>query len=169
MTKGFGKKTLANQVVALNRKAVCTPKVVSLEEFKSLNKKKSVRTILVVDDDQIIRNAIKRVFEGDSIRVLTAKDAMEFSRVLENEELDVILLDIGLPWVNGYELCGLLKSQPSLRDLPVAFVSGNKTEDDVRRGFEAGCDEYITKPFEVEDLKKVVNRLLAKDSPPTAV
>ena len=109
-----------------------------------------------------MRNAIKRIFEKEHYRVLVAKDAMELSKIIEDTKLDLILLDINLPWVDGYELCTLLKAHPALKHLPVAFISGNKTEEDIKRGFEAGCDEYITKPFEVDDLQNTVNQLLLK-------
>ena len=121
-------------------------------------------TILVVDDEPVMRNAIKRIFEKENYRVLIAKDAMELSKIIEDTKLDLILLDIQLPWVDGYELCALLKSHPLLKNLPVAFVSGNKTEEDIRKGFDAGCDEYITKPFEVEAIQKMVSQLLLKSS-----
>ena len=79
---------------------------------------------------------------------------MGLSKIIEDTKLDLILLDIQLPWVDGYELCALLKITPPPKNLPVAFVSGNKTEEDIRKGFDAGCDEYITKPFEVEAIQK---------------
>lgn len=164
MKRSFGDKTFTKQVAALNKKAVCQNKVVNLDEFRAVTKRAEARTILVVDDEVVMRNAIKRIFEKDNYRVLVAKDAMELSKILEDTRLDLILLDVNLPWVDGYELCSLLKSHPTLKHLPVAFISGNKSEEDIRRGFEAGADEYITKPFEVEDIEKAVSSLLLKSS-----
>lgn len=160
----FGDKSFAKQVAALNKKAVAQSKVVSLEDYRAASKHLEARTILVVDDELVMRNAIKRIFEKENYRVLVAKDAMELSKIIEDTRLDLILLDINLPWVDGYELCSLLKSHPMLKHLPVAFISGNKTEEDIRKGFEAGCDEYITKPFEVDEIQKTVSELLLKSS-----
>lgn len=61
-----------------------------------------------------MRNAVKRIFEKENYRVLMAKDAMELSKILEDTRLDLILLDVNLPWVDGYELCQLIKSQQFL-------------------------------------------------------
>ncbi len=165
MTKRpFGEKSFAKQVAALNKRAVAQTKVVSLDDYRSAAKSTEAKTILVVDDELVMRNAIKRVFEKDNYRVLVAKDAMELSKIIEDTRLDLVLLDINLPWVDGYELCRLLKSHPTLKHLPVAFISGNKTEEDIRKGFDAGCDEYITKPFEVDEIQKTVSDLLLKSS-----
>jgi DNA-binding response OmpR family regulator len=160
--KTFTDHSFSRQVAALNKRAVAQSKVVNLREYRDVVSSGHSRTILIVDDELVMRNAIKRIFEKEKYRVLVAKDAMELSKIIEDTKLDLILLDINLPWVDGYELCSLLKSHPSLKHLPVAFISGNKTEDDIKRGFEAGCDEYITKPFEVDDLQNTVNQLLLK-------
>jgi DNA-binding response OmpR family regulator len=158
----FGDKSLSKQVAELNKKAVAQNKVVSLDDYRTASRRMETKTILVVDDELVMRNAIKRIFEKENYRVLVAKDAMELSKIIEDTRIDLILLDINLPWVDGYELCGLLKSKPLLKDLPVAFISGNKTEDDIRRGFEAGCDEYITKPFDVDEIQRTVRDLLTR-------
>lgn len=160
--KSFTDQSFSRQVAALNKRAVAQSKVVNLREYRDVVSNGHSKTILVVDDELVMRNAIKRIFEKEKYRVLVAKDAMELSKIIEDTKLDLILLDINLPWVDGYELCSLLKSHPALKHLPVAFVSGNKTEEDIKRGFEAGCDEYITKPFEVDELQNTVNQLLLK-------
>lgn len=164
MKKTFGDKSFTRQVAALNKKAVAQNKVVSLDEYRAVSKRVEAQTILIVDDEVVMRNAIKRIFEKENYRVLMAKDAMELSKILEDTRLDLILLDVNLPWVDGYELCQLIKGHPMLRHIPVAFVSGNKTEEDIRKGFEAGADDYITKPFEVQDIEKTVANLLLKKS-----
>lgn len=162
--KTFGDQSFTKQVAALNKKAVCQNKVVSLDEYRSVSKRVESPTILIVDDEVVMRNAVKRIFEKENYRVLMAKDAMELSKILEDTRLDLILLDVNLPWVDGYELCQLIKSHPMLKHIPVAFISGNKTEEDIRKGYEAGADDYITKPFEVEDIEKTVATLLLKKS-----
>ena len=154
----FGDQGFSKKVAELNKKALAHEHVVSLDAYRAASKNHEHKTILVVDDEPVMRNAIKRIFERENYRVLVAKDAMELSKILEDTKLDLILLDVQLPWVDGYELCSLLKSSPVLRNLPVAFISGNKTEEDIRKGFDSGCDDYITKPFEVENLQRTVNQ-----------
>jgi CheY-like chemotaxis protein len=163
-TRRFGDKSFSKQVSELGKKALAQEKVVSLADYRNAVKKPNAPTILVVDDELVMRNAIKRIFEKENYHVVVAKDAMELSKIIEDTKLDLILLDINLPWVDGLELCNLIKSHPQLKRLPVAFISGNKTDEDIRKGFEAGCDEYITKPFEVDELQKTVNQLLLKSS-----
>lgn len=160
--KRFTDHSFSKQIAALNKKAVAQSKIVSLKDYREVAAPQSTKTILVVDDELVMRNAIKRIFEKERYRVLVAKDAMELSKIIEDTKLDLVLLDINLPWVDGYELCSLLKAHPLLNHLPVAFVSGNKTEEDIRRGFEAGCDEYIAKPFEVDEIQNTVNQLLMR-------
>jgi CheY-like chemotaxis protein len=164
MKRRFGDKSFSKQVAELGRRAVAQGKVVSLEDYRNAATKAEQKSILVVDDELVMRNAIKRIFEKENYRVLVAKDAMELSKIIEDTKLDLVLLDINLPWVDGYELCGLMKSHPLLKHLPIAFVSGNKSEDDIKKGYAAGCDEYITKPFEVEEIQKAVTKLLLKSS-----
>lgn len=164
MKRNFGGSTFAKRVAALNKKAVCQNKVVSLQDYRDVALKTEAKSILIVDDEIVMRNAIKRIFEKENYKVLVAKDGMELSKIIEDVRLDLILLDINLPWVDGYELCRLIKSNPNFSHLPVAFISGNKSEEDVRRGYEAGADDYITKPFEVSDIQKSVEDLLLKSS-----
>ncbi len=158
--KPSGDKGFAKQVAALNRRALAQSKVVSLQDYRSATPHAEAKTILIIDDDVSMRNAIKRIFEKDNFKVLAACNALEFSKIIEETTPDVILIDVGLPWVNGLELCTLLKSHAGLKDIPVAIVSGNKTEEDIRKGYDAGADQYVTKPFEVDDIYRIVVELL---------
>ncbi len=158
--KPGGDKAFARQIAELNKKAMAQEHVVSLDQYRTAAKHVDPNTILIIDDEPVMRNAIKRIFEKDQFTVLAARDAMEFSKIIEETIPDLVLLDIGLPWVSGYELCELLKSHPILKEVPVVVISGNKAEEDIRKGFEYGADEYITKPFEVDDLYTTVKKLL---------
>ncbi len=150
--KKTGSSSLSKQVEEMKKKKLCEAKVVSLTDFRELRKPAESKTILVVDDDEIMRAALKRLLEAASYKVILASDGMELSKVLEATKLDLILLDVNLPWVDGLELCRLIKGHGSLKHVPLLFVSGNKSEKDIQEGFAAGGDEYITKPFEVDTL-----------------
>jgi CheY-like chemotaxis protein len=160
----FGDQNFAKKVAKLNCKAMAQEHIVNLSDYRAAARSPETKTILIVDDEPVMQNAIKRIFEKEYYRVLVAKDALELSKIIKDTKIDLILLDIQLPWVDGYELCALLKSHPILKNLAVAFVSGNKTEEDIRKGFDAGCDEYLTKPFEIETIQKMVKQLLLKSS-----
>jgi two-component system aerobic respiration control protein ArcA len=157
-------KTLRRQIESIKRQKIVAKKVVSLSDFRNLKQTIETRTILVVDDDEIMRNALKRILEASGYKVLLASDGLELSKILEVNRLDMVLLDVNLPWVDGYELCKLLKSHHSLSKVPLVFVSARKEEEDIQRGFDAGCDEYITKPFDIEKMTETISRILATGS-----
>lgn len=151
--------SIRKKVEAIKRSKLIAKKVVNLADFRQLKAAIETRTILAVDDDEIMRAALKRILESEGYRVFVAEDGLELSRVLETTRLDLILLDVNLPWVSGYELCKLIKGHPHLKHVPLFLISAHKTKEDIDRGFEAGCDDYIAKPF---DLDKVINAINAR-------
>lgn len=157
-------KTLRKQIENIKRQKMAAKKVVSLTDFRELKKSMDSRTILVVDDDEVMRAALKRILQQEGYKVIMAEDGLELSKVLENTRLDMILLDVNLPWVDGLELTGLIKDHHALKHVPLILVSARKTKEDVERGFEAGCNDYVTKPFDVDHITGVINQLLLKSS-----
>ena len=147
-------------MISSPKKRIAEAKVVSLSEYKGLKFKKEQINLLVVEDDESIRLALKRIFESEGYNVKTAADGTQLSSVLDDSPLDLIILDIGLPWINGYELAKLMKENDDLKEIPLIFVSGRTSELDVKRGFDVGADDYIKKPFEMDHVKKAVNTLL---------
>lgn len=169
MTKKIGPppradKYLRRKIESMKRQRICAKKVVSLADFRDLQKAIDTRNVLVVDDDEVMRNGLKRLLEAEGYRVLLAGDGLELSRVLESNRLDMILLDVNLPWVDGIELCKLIKQHYTLKDVPLVLISGRKAKEDVERGFAAGCNDYITKPFDIDYVTSVVGRLILKSS-----
>jgi DNA-binding response OmpR family regulator len=157
-------KSLRKQIESIKRQKIVNKKVVSLNDFRELKQKIDTRTILVVDDDEIMRSALKRILENESYKVILAEDGLELSKVLETVRLDLVLLDVNLPWVDGFELCRLVKGHHSLCDVPLILVSARKGEEDIKSGFDAGCDDYVTKPFDVEYMTNVISKMLLKKS-----
>ncbi len=153
-------KSITKQIESIKRSKLCSKKIVSLEEFRELKKSVNAKAILVVDDDEMMRNALIRIFENENYKVLTACDGLELSKILENTRLDLIILDINLPWVDGFEVCRILKAHPIMKHIPLIFLSGRKQDEDVQRGFEYGCDDYITKPFDIQEITEAVSKLL---------
>jgi two-component system, OmpR family, aerobic respiration control protein ArcA len=164
MSRGSGRsintKKLVDKIEKMTRDKITKEKVVSLDDFRSLKKKEEPKTILVIDDDETMRQALKRIFESEGYRVLVAADGTQLSQVLDESPLELIVLDIGLPWINGFELCKLLKENDDLKKIPLVFISAKTSELDVRRGFEVGADDYIKKPFDVNEIKNTVRTLL---------
>lgn len=158
--KKIDTKSLVSKIEKITREKITKSDVVSLDEYRRFTQKPESRTILIVEDDETMRNALKRIFESEGYRVLPAADGTQLSDVLDDNVVDLIILDIGLPWINGLELAKLLKEHHELKQIPLIFISGKTSEIDVRRGFEVGADDYIKKPFDVDKIKKTVQTLL---------
>jgi len=121
---------------------------------------KSAAHLLVVDDDETTRNVLKRLFEKEGFDVMLASDATELVKVLEDHPPELILLDINLPWVDGFELCKLLKNHEDLKDVPIVFISGRKSEIDKKHAFKLGAHDYLTKPFNIKEITQTVRTLI---------
>ncbi len=153
-------KDLVKKIEKITKERMTSDSVVDLHAFRDFKTKQNPKTILVIEDDETMRGALKRIFESDGMIVKTAADGTQLAMVLDDNPIDLIMLDVGLPWINGLELAKLLKEHEDLKHIPLVFVSGKTSEFDVKRGFEAGADDYIKKPFDIEKIKKTVHTLL---------
>lgn len=157
---GLTTRELVAKIERLTRERMAKEKVVSLRDFRELNQRPESVTVLIIDDDETMRRALRRIFEDEGFRTITAADGTQLSTVLEESAIDIILLDVGLPWINGFELAQLMRESDELKHIPLIFVSGRGTDEDIKRGFAVGASDYITKPFEIEQIKKSVSALL---------
>lgn len=158
--KKINTKDLVHRIEEITKERMSKEKVVSLENFRAVSDDKLPYTILIIEDDETIRKAMTRIFENEDYRVISAADGTQLSSVLDNSPIDFIILDVGLPWVNGYELAELMKAHKDLRFIPLIFVSGRTSEADIKQAFQVGADDYIKKPFDIEKLKKTVKTLI---------
>jgi len=120
-------------------------------------------TVLVVDDDPFIRELIADTL-GGAYRVICHENAEAALAGAEAERPDAILLDVELPGIDGYETCRKLKQQKTLAALPVIFISAHDRIEDRLRGYEAGGDDYIVKPFDPQELAAKLARILGSVS-----
>ena len=117
-----------------------------------MNKK---QTILIVDDTkENIDVLIELLSIYDLIPVLSGEDALE---IVENEDIDLVLLDIMMPEMDGFEVCEILKNNHKTKNIPIIFLSAKDKHDDIQKGFELGAVDYITKPFNPHELLSRVN------------
>jgi len=107
--------------------------------------------ILLIEDDMPVAMMMVHLLTRAGCEVTTASDAVQGMERVQSGDFDLITLDVDLPWMNGIEVCRRLKSDGRLAHIPVVFVSARSSEADVRRGFEAGAIDYITKPFDSAD------------------
>lgn len=117
-------------------------------------------TVLVVEDSLPQREMITSLLRGVGLQVDTAGDGVEALEHLQGPLPDVIVLDIVMPRMNGYELCRKLKADPSTQHVPVVLCSSKGEEFDRYWGMKQGADAYITKPFRPDDMISTVRQLL---------
>jgi DNA-binding response OmpR family regulator len=112
-----------------------------------------------VDDDAMMREIVEDML-GGSFHVLTATSGEECLSALPGATVDLILLDVEMPGIDGYETCRRIKANGDLADIPVIFLSGHNRIEDRLKGYEAGGADYVTKPFEPEELESKLRHLL---------
>jgi DNA-binding response OmpR family regulator len=117
--------------------------------------------ILFIEDEEDVRNAVKFILEGEGYDFYSASNGHEGIAKITKFDIDLLLLDVMMPGMDGFEVCRAIKSEPSI-DLPVIFVSAKAEATDISRGFALGADDYIIKPFEPNDLLNRVKRVLDK-------
>src|SRR3989338_8420509 len=120
------------------------------------------KRVLVVDDEEHIIEVLEGFFELSGYQPLVARDGEEALKVAREEKPDLILLDVMLAKLNGYQVCRALKNDESVKDIPVIMLTAKIQESEKHWARECGCDGYIAKPFELEDLRKVIEAQLEK-------
>jgi CheY-like chemotaxis protein len=118
------------------------------------------KRILIVDDSPTARAWQRLLLQLEQYDTLTANDGAEGIRVARLERPDLILLDVGMPKMDGFEACRALRAAPETRDIPILMVSTQCEMAQVLAGFEAGCNEYLTKPLERDEYLTKIRRYL---------
>jgi two-component system chemotaxis sensor kinase CheA len=126
----------------------------------------SRRRILLVEDSDTMRAAMQRALEGAGYEVVPARDGAEGLALATEQSFDLVSTDVMMPNLDGYELTRALRASPRHRDTPIIMVTGRGEKIDRVRGFDAGVDEYITKPHDRQDLLRAVVRHLERKGPP---
>jgi len=120
--------------------------------------------ILVVDDEIYIVHILDFSLGIEGYEVMTALDGEQALAKVAQEKPDLIVLDIMMPKLDGYETCKALKGNPDTRDIPVILLSAKGRNVDQKIGFEVGADDYITKPFSPRKLVERINAILGQTS-----
>jgi DNA-binding response OmpR family regulator len=118
------------------------------------------KRILVIEDEEAMVDLVKMRLEANGYEVITAYDGQEGLDKARKLEPDLIILDLMLPKMDGYKVCGLLKADTRYSKTPVIMFTAKVQEDDVKLGKEVGADAYITKPFEPQTLLGEIEALL---------
>src|SRR5215217_8097294 len=118
--------------------------------------------ILLVEDDLLNREMIGRYLQLQGFEVITAIDGAEAVTLAHSQLPDLILMDMGLPILSGWQATAQIKAAPSTRALPVVALTAYAMAEDRDRAYSVGCDEFETKPVNFLQLKAKIDRLLAR-------
>ncbi len=118
---------------------------------------KANAAILVVDDHAAVLESMTVTLEAEGYQVLTALDGVQALSILETQPVDLILADIAMPRMNGYQLLERIRANPEWVAIPYLFLTARAMDSDIRYGKELGVDDYLTKPIEPEDVLAAVH------------
>jgi DNA-binding response OmpR family regulator len=118
--------------------------------------------ILIAEDERDIRDLVMFSLQFGGFQVVQASNGVEAVERAQAELPDLILMDVRMPKMTGYEACKALKAIPAMRDIPVVFLSAKGQETEIQTGLEVGAEEYILKPFAPDELSKQVKAVLER-------
>jgi len=124
-----------------------------------MNKKK----ILIADDNENIREALTSILEDEGYALWIAKDGAEALRKVREISPDIIILDVTMPEISGYDVCRTIKNDPDLKKIFVLMLSAKGQATEQEHGKEAGADEYMVKPFSPSEILARINKIVLNE------
>ena len=118
--------------------------------------------VLVIENDEIVARTIERSLRGDDFQVRVAYSGMAGLELARQDPPDLVILDIIMPGMDGYEVCNIMRKDPQLAEVPILFLTAKIKEEDIITGLKAGADDYITKPFNVDELVLRIRAILRR-------
>ena len=116
--------------------------------------------ILLVDDDQCLRDSVKSYLQERGFQIILADNASEAIKCLMKSMPDVLISDIVMPKISGYELVNYVRSDSTLKDLPIILLTAKGMTQDRIKGYNLGCNAYLPKPFDPDELVSIINNLI---------
>ena len=153
------KPGITNQELA---RSLAIPENVVKERLQRLSDTR--QKILIVDDELDALTALKRALESDNYNVVEAVDGLSAIKKIKTEKPDIVLLDLMMPEIDGFEVCKRLKSDPLYKHVPIIMLTAKGENNDKIEGIEIGADDYICKPFDVDELVLRINNILRRSS-----
>ena len=120
-----------------------------------------MKTILVVEDDQLNRDLLEQLLDED-YEILVAVNGAACIEMAEQERPDLILMDMSLPEMDGWELAGKIRGTEGIREIPIIAVTAHAMAGDEDRALEAGCNAYVPKPIDEDELMEKIQELIGK-------
>ena len=129
------------------------------------------QTILVVDDDDLVALTVQRALKKFGYHVLVANSGRDGIQTARRYQPDMLVLDVMMPGISGYQVCREMRNDPMLSETPILFLTAKAEDDDKIEGLMAGADDYMTKPFNMEELhlrvRAILRRTMAAPDPDT--
>jgi DNA-binding response OmpR family regulator len=126
------------------------------------------RKIIIVDDDREARELLGIALEKEGFDVTEAANGLRLISTLHVDRPDLILMDVNMSWIDGFELCRAVRKNEEFHAIPVVFISARSGSMDVKKGLDAGANDYFTKPVDIGMLVSRIHELLpAMHSPQT--
>ncbi len=117
--------------------------------------------ILIIDDDPEFTSSVGEILKSHDYEVMVAHDGLQAIENSRNKTIDLILLDIRLPFFSGFWFCDAFKQRPQTKDIPVVVVSGLSEAENIQKAYRVGASAYLKKPFRAEKLLEVVEQTLS--------
>lgn len=117
-------------------------------------------TILIVDDSQTLRQVLSELLQANGMTVIEAVNGVNAKELLQSKSVDLVITDLIMPEMNGYDLCRWIRQEPSVQNLPILICSTKGEEFDRYWGMKQGANAYIAKPFHPSELVQAVKLLL---------
>lgn len=156
------RSTLMVQVMRLNRRDGTHLRRTEMLDIFGLRKKIHTPKILVVEDEPDLAQTVQDRLEMDKYRVILASDGKQGLEIAIRQKPDLILLDVNMPVMDGFQMLEALRKTPSTADCPVIMVTVRSQKDDIERAEAAGVDDYIVKPFDFPQLLQKIDAILEK-------
>ena len=120
--------------------------------------------VILVEDDRETRELLVNLLQREGFEVMEAANGLKLISMLHADHPHVIVLDVNLSWIDGFELCRSVKRNEEFRQIPVVFLTGRSTQDDARKGFDCGAEAYFRKPVDFGEFASKLREIIARHS-----
>lgn len=122
----------------------------------------STKNVLVIEDDEIVARTIERSLRSEEFKITVANSGVEGLKIARKLIPDIVILDVVMPGMDGYTVCREMRADPALADVPILFLTAKIKDEDKIAGFNAGADDYLSKPFNIDELILRVRAILRR-------
>ncbi|MEI7990032.1 MAG: response regulator, partial [Chloroflexota bacterium] len=123
------------------------------------------KNLLIIEDDEIVARTIERSLRGHEFHITIANSGVKGIKLARRAAPDLVILDVIMPGMDGYAVCAEMRSDPILSEVPILFLTAKSKEEDKITGFRVGADDYMSKPFNIDELMLRVRAILRRSKP----